>query len=300
MSSDFKREKAIPEYKVALVKELADKIKSSKTLLIASTRGLPSSQFHSIKKKMRDKAEVKVARKSAILRAIDDSKMEGILDLKDNLESDMALFFSNLDPFELSGALIDNESAAKAKAGDVAPFDIEVEPGPTDLVPGPAISELGSVGLKVAVENGKLAIKQPATVAKEGDEITEKLASVLGKLNISPMKVGFLPKAAYSADDKKVYVGIKIDKEGAYEELKTSIAKSLNFAVNIAYPTEKTISALIAKAGLHGMALEKKVESAEPKAEEAPKADTTEASSEESAAAPAEENSQSDTKEDAN
>jgi large subunit ribosomal protein L10 len=261
MNAEVERIKEIPEYKLELVKELANKIKSSKTVLIASTKGLPSSQFHSIKKKMRGSADVKVARKSAVLRAIDDSKMEGIASLKDNIGSDVALFFSDLDPFALSGLLIDNESEAKAKAGDTAPFDIIVEPGPTELIPGPAISELGSVGLKVAVENGKLAIKSQTTVAKEGAIVDEKLASVLGKLNISPMKVGFLPEAAYSSEDKKVYVGIKIDKAGALELLQECAGKSLSFAVNIVYPTEKTIGALIGKAGMHEMALIAKAES---------------------------------------
>jgi large subunit ribosomal protein L10 len=264
MNAEVAREKEIPEYKLELVKELAGKIKNSKTVLIASTRGLPSSQFHSIKKKMRGSADVKVAKKSAVLRAIDDSKMPGVAELKDTIGADVALFFSDLDPFALSGLLIDNESEAKAKAGDLAPFDIVVEPGPTELIPGPAISELGSVGLKVAVENGKLAIKTQTTVAKEGDVVDEKLASVLGKLNIAPMKVGFLPEAAYSATDEKVYVGIKIDKAGALELLRESIGKSLSFAVNIVYPTEKTIGALIGKAGMHEKALSAKAADASP------------------------------------
>ena len=44
------REKEIPEYKLKLVQEIVSMIKSHRTLLIASTKGLPSSQFHQIKK----------------------------------------------------------------------------------------------------------------------------------------------------------------------------------------------------------------------------------------------------------
>ncbi len=251
------REKAIPEYKLKTVKELADKIKKSKTTLIASTSKLPSSQFHAIKKNLRGKAEVKVARKSSIMRAIESVGKPGVISLKESVHADIALFFSDLDAFELSGLLVDNVSPARAKAGDIVNEDIHVEPGPTDLIPGPAISELGSVGLKVAVEGGKLAIKQPHTVVKAGETIKANVASVLGKLNIFPMKVGFEPLAAYSADEDKVYVGIKIDKKQALENLRYSIGKARGFAINLAYACKETISALIGKAGMQEKAISK-------------------------------------------
>ena len=42
--------KSVPEYKKKLVADLAEKMKTSKTVLIASTKGLPGGQFHLIKK----------------------------------------------------------------------------------------------------------------------------------------------------------------------------------------------------------------------------------------------------------
>lgn len=263
MNTEIKkgREKEIPEYKLRIIKELVNKMKKSKTVLIASTRKLPSSQFHEIKKNLRGKAEIKVARKSAIIRAMDLVGKAGIDKLKNSVQADVALFFSHLDAFELSGILTDNQSPAKAKPGDIAPEDIKVEPGPTDLIPGPAISELGSVGLKVAVEGGKLAIKQPATIVKAGEVIKPNVASVMAKLNILPMKVGFEPIAAYDAVEDKVYVGIKINKPEALNELRVAIGKARGFAINMAYACHDTISALIGKAGMQEKAISKIVNS---------------------------------------
>ncbi len=245
----------VPEYKIKIVSDLADRIKNSRTLLIASTRGLPSSQFHEIKKNLRGKAAIRVAKKSAVIRAIDSVKKASLDKLKENIGADIALFFSDLDPFALSGLLAENQSAAKARAGDIAPEDINVEPGPTSLVPGPAISELSGVGLKVAVENGKLAIKLPHTIVRAGEVIKENVAGVMAKLDIKPMKVGFEPIAAYDRDDDRVYVGIKIDKKAAYEELKEMIRKALGFAVARGYITKETVSLFIAKAGREEIAL---------------------------------------------
>ena len=245
----------IPEYKLKLVAEIASNIKKSRTLLIASTKGLPSSQFHEIKKNLRGKAMIKVAKKSIVVRAIDSVGKASLEKIKEQVVADIALFFSELDPFALSGLLADNQSPTKARAGDIAPEDINIEPGPTSLVPGPAISELSGVGLKVAVEGGKLAIKLPHTIVHKGDEIKANVASVLGKLGINPMKVGFEPIAAYDRDDDKVYVGIKIDKKKAYEELLDMIRKALGFAVARGYVTKETVSLFISKAGREEIAL---------------------------------------------
>jgi large subunit ribosomal protein L10 len=253
------REKTIPAYKIERVRQLAKAIQEHRTLLIASTHGLPSSQFHEIKKKLRGTAEVCVAKKSLVLRAIDATNSETLQGLKAEVGADVALFFSDLDPFALSGLLADNQSPTKARAGETAPEDIHVEPGPTDLVPGPAISELSGVGLKVAVEGGKLAIKQPHTIVKQGELIKENVASVMGKLGIMPMRVGFEPIAAYEAKEKKVYVGIKIDKKGMLEALREAIGKSRGFSISIMYLSPDTISHFIAKAGLEEKALQKLV-----------------------------------------
>src|SRR3989304_843249 len=258
--TDKKAEKSVPkrevpEYKIKIVSDLADKIKKSRTLLIASTKGLPSSQFHEIKKNLRGKALIRVAKKTAVLRAIEAVGKPSLDKLRENIGADIALFFSDLDPFTLSGLLADNKSSAKARAGDIAPEDINVEPGPTSLVPGPAISELSGVGLKVAVEGGKLAIKLPHTIVRAGEVIKENVASVMEKLEIKPMKVGFDPIAAYDREDDKVYVGIRIDKNKAHEELKEMIKKALGFAVARGYVTKETVSFFIAKAGREEIAL---------------------------------------------
>jgi len=251
-----KREKEIPQYKVDLVKELASQIKSNRTILIASSKGLPSANFHKIKKDLRGKAEIKVAKKNLVLRAFDESKVSAIQPLKEHVQADVALFFSNSDAFTLSGILTDNQSPAKAKAGDLAPEDINVEPGPTDLVPGPAISELSGVGLKVAVEGGKLAIKQPHTLVRAGVEIKPNVAAVMAKLNITPMKVGFEPIAAFDSKDGKVYTGIKIDKKGTLATLRESITRALSFAVGRNYASKDTIKFIIGKAGLQEKAIQ--------------------------------------------
>ena len=256
------RIKPVPEEKKIYVEEIAKMMKHSHTILIASTRGLPASQFQKIKSNLRKKVDIRVIKKSIVNRAIASTGKGVLQNLKEKIPADSAIMFSDLDVFELSAMLTDNLSPTKARTGDIAPEDINIEPGPTELIPGPAISELSSVGLKVSVEGGKLAIKTGATIVKKGEAIKENVASVLGKLKISPMKVGFIPLFAYDSKADLIYDDIKIDKKATLDELRISISRSLGFAVNIAFTTIETIKYLITKATRQEIALASKIQEA--------------------------------------
>lgn len=257
MQKKHVRDKPIPEAKKKLVKELAAKMSASRTVFIASSKGLPGKQFHEIKKKLRGKADMMVAKKSIINRAIESLEKGAIKELKQSINADYAVMFSEMDAFALASLLLDYQSSRKAKTGDIAPEDISIEPGPTDLVAGPAISELSSVGLKIAVKEGKLEITKGAVVAKKGEPLKANVASVLGKLGVNPIKVGFLPIAAYDSKEEKVYTNIVIDKHGTLEALKDMIKKAIGFAIAIKYPSDKTIRYFIAKAAAEEKAIQK-------------------------------------------
>ena len=265
----MKSEKNIPKREpnkknVKTVDELKKLIETKKTILITSIKNLPASQFQEIGKKLRGKAIVKVPKKNLILRALDSSSKEAIKDLKEKVEDSVAILFSDLDSFELAGELLNSKSPSKGKAGQEAPEDIEVPAGPTDLIPGPAISELGALGIKIQIEKGKITIKEPKVIAKEGEKISRGAAELMSKLDIKPFSVGFIPLCAFDNEEGKFYAELNIDPEGTVKELKTAYGKALPFAVEIGYSSEDTIKFLIGKAGLH----EKVLENLEP-AEEA-------------------------------
>jgi large subunit ribosomal protein L10 len=252
MKTQIKRE--IPEEKLKAVNELANLIKKSRTFMICSIKNLPGKQYQVIKKKIKDHAKVKVVKKSLAVRVIDGSEME-IKKMKEYVKEDCALLFSDLDAFELSGILSENTAPVGAKAGQIAKEDIVIEAGPTELAPGPAISELGAVGLKIIIEDGKISIKERKVIVKEGGSINEAASSIMAKLDIKPFKVGFEPVAAYDSKEKKVYTGIKIDKEKTLEELKHVYSKALAFAVRIVYPCKEAIRYILGKAAMHEKAL---------------------------------------------
>lgn len=253
----MKRENPIPENKIKAVGEFEKFVKNKKTILVASIKNIPGGQFQEIVKKLRGKAIVKVPKKSLIFRALDKNKDGEISKIKEKIEDSFAILFSDLESFELAGELVKNQSPAKGKAGQESPFEIEVPEGPTDLVPGPAVSELGALGIKIKIEGGKIRIAEPKVIVKKGEKISQGAVDLMNKLDIKPFKIGFAPLCAFDNEKKIFYSEIKIDREGTIEELKRSYGKALAFAVEVGYTASDTIKFLLGKAGAHEKALGK-------------------------------------------
>jgi large subunit ribosomal protein L10 len=245
----------VSEKKKKAVTDLSKLLKEKKTFLIASIKNIPGSQFQEIVKRLRGKAIVKVPKKNLILKAIDSSKEEEIKKIKDKIEDSFALLFSDIDSYELAIDLISKKSPSKAKVGQIAPEDIEIPAGPTDLVPGPAISELGALGIQIQIEGGKITIKSPKVIAKKGTKITQGAADMMSKLDIKPFSIGFIPVAAFDNETKTFYADLNINPDQILENFKEAYGRALPFAVQVGYATPETITFLIGKAGRQEIAL---------------------------------------------
>jgi large subunit ribosomal protein L10 len=246
----------VSKKKIEGLSEITKLAKEKRTILIASIKNIPLSQYQEISKKLRGKAVVKVPKKSIIFRMLDSLKEKSAEEFKERIHESTAVLFSDMDAFDLAAELVNKRSPAKAKTGQEATSDIEIPAGPTDLVPGPAISELGALGIQIQIDKGKISIKEPKVITKKGEKITAAAADVMSKLGIKPFTIGFVPLAALDTKEKKVYSEIRIDREGTVNEIKSAFAKALPFAVAIGYASPETIKFLIQKAGRQELAME--------------------------------------------
>jgi large subunit ribosomal protein L10 len=129
---------------------------------------------------------VRIAKKTVIMRAIEKSDKKSLLE---KMVNQPALIFTRENPFKIYKQIDRNRSKVSAKPGDVAPDQIVVNAGPTDLPPGPAISTLSSAKIPAKVEGGKIAVIRDVVVAKKGDKITPELASILNMLKLKPIEI---------------------------------------------------------------------------------------------------------------
>ena len=178
------------EWKKELVGNISDSIKSANTVAILNMKDLPSRQLQVIRKKLDKKVNIIMSRKKLMALALEKSGRDKAANLVEHFKGMPAIVTSELDAFSLWALLKSNMSQSAAKGGQEAPFDITVPAGMTNFAPGPILGELGDVGIKAGINAGKIEIKEDSLVVKEGEEINEKLAAILSRFNIRPMKMG--------------------------------------------------------------------------------------------------------------
>jgi len=263
------KEAKVSEKKIKIAKEIADLIERYNTTMISSSANLRSSQLQKIRKELRENVIITFVKKSTALRGIKKAKKEAAKELEKYVEESPVILFSDSDPFDLASVLTENRSASRAKAGQVASADIAIESGPTDLLPGPILSDLGAVGIKAGIIGGKVTIKEPKVLVKKGEKISKSCADILMKLEILPFKSGLEPIAAYDSKNNKVYTNINIDKEGTLAKLKEAFSTALRFAIDIGYPAKEVISNIIEKAEREAIALQNLISAQQPAEEKA-------------------------------
>lgn len=248
--------KEIRKEKIEAVEKLAELIKSYSVTGILNLYKTPASALQKIKRELKDKAIIKVTKKSTLLFALDKV---GKSKLKEFVKDYPAIMLSNTDPFRLYLFLQKKKTPAFAKPGDIATKDIEVKAGPTDLPPGPAISSLTKVGIPAKVEAGKIAVAKDKVVCKAGEKISLELASALQLLKIQPMEIG-LNVIAFE-ENGIIYTKeqLFIDEEKVLNDIQLAIQNAFNLSINSGYPTKETIAFMLAKAHMQAKALANEV-----------------------------------------
>ncbi len=252
------KEAHVSEAKQREVETLRKLFSEYDTIALVDLTALPSTQLQIMRSKLKkDKVVVRVTKKRLIKKALDNfTGKKGIEEFVPFLDNVMpALIFSRLNAFKLSSFLRKNKSKVAAKPGQIAPKDLMINAGPTPFAPGPMIGELGSLGVKAAVEQGKITVKKDTIVVKKGEVIKTKVADLLAKLGIKPMEIGLNLAAAYEDGliiDKEV---LNVDDSVYIKEIKRIASDAFKLTIGIGYATKDNIKLLLAKANSEAEAL---------------------------------------------
>lgn len=236
----------IPEWKIKTVNELVDLINKYSIIGIADMSKIPAPQLQRIRRELRGMAKIVGVKNTLLKIAIDRSQKKNISKLKEYIEGQVAVVFSNENPFRLYKLLEKSKTRAPAKGGEIAPEDIVVQAGDTPFKPGPIVAELQKAGIPAAIEKGKVIIKETKTLVKKGERIPPEVAQALTKLEIYPLIVGMELKAAYEDGIVFLKESLQIDSEKIKSDIIDAYNKAFNLSINILYPTRENIVALLA------------------------------------------------------
>ena len=227
------------------VAALADKYPVLAVTLLSKVR---ATQLMAVRKALRGHAEVFVVKNKLAILGLKKAGIKNADELLSHLTGQNALIFSTYDPFKLFLTLDKNKVYLPARAGDTAPDDIVVPAGNTSLPAGPVLSEFREASIPTKIEGGSIWVNKDSVAVKKGGTISPKLASLLSKLNIKPIRAGLTIALAY--EDGLVYAGdlVAIDLEAYRESLTEAYSSSRGLAIFIGYVTNETAPDLLCRA----------------------------------------------------
>lgn len=248
MNSD-KLIKKYPQKKQFMYQELQELPKKYNVIALSKMNKVRATQLMTLRKKFHGQIIIKIIKNKVAQRAFEKvSKISGIEYLSKELEGQCALMFTNLSPFKLNLIFSENKVFLPAKGGDIAPKDIIVPAGNTGIPPGPVLSEFKEAKVQTKIDQGSIAVTKDTVVAKSGEVISQKLASLISKLDIKPIEAGVLVNYALSEGLQFRENDLQLDVKAYIKELQVCSSSALNLAVELVYFAPETISSIISLA----------------------------------------------------
>jgi large subunit ribosomal protein L10 len=219
-------------------------------IAVADLQKVRSSQIQEIRKKLRGKAELLVAKNTILRKAAEKAagQKEKVNQFADSLTGSKVLIFTQMNPFELIIFLNKNKVRVPAKGGDIATSDIMIPGGNTGLQPGPVISEFNEAKVKTRIEGGSIFVAEDTIVVSKGDVIPVKTASLLSKLGMKPMEAGLSLSYAYDNGLLLVPNDLAFDLDKMKADITSAARLAFGVAVEANIMLPETAPMIISKA----------------------------------------------------
>lgn len=255
MSKQVQVQREYSPKKISTIDKIVSLTKEYPVIVITQLSKVRSAQLMAVRKVLRGNAEIVVVKNKLAKLALKRAGIKNADELIGHLTGQNALLFSRMDPFKLYLLLEKNRVSLAARAGDVAPNDIMVPAGNTGQPAGPVLSEFREAGIQTKIEAGSIWVVKDSVAAKTGTEITPKLASLLSKLGIKPIRAGLSIALAY--ENGLIYGAdaVAIDLEKYRQDLLGGFASSRALAIQVGYLTKETTPEIIAKAYREALAV---------------------------------------------
>ena len=256
MTSQKHTRTTYPKGKQELYQQMLELPKSYNVIALSKVNKVRATQLMKIRKKFHKEIIIKVIKNRVTQRAFEKiSDLQGIDKLSSQLEGQCALMFTNISPFKLNLIFDQNRVFLPAKGGDITKTEIMIPSGDTGITPGPVLSEFKEANVPTKIDQGTIWVSRDTIVAKPGDVISTKLASLLSKLNIKPIEAGIVVN--YAIADKLVFAenDLRIDINEIKNELSRSYNESISLAVESSYFTRESMGYLLSKASRQAQSL---------------------------------------------
>ncbi|MGI0072911.1 MAG: 50S ribosomal protein L10 [Nitrosotalea sp.] len=244
-----------PKKKVQMYQQLQELPKKYKVVALVRMEKVRSSQLLPLRKKFKGEVEIISVKDKVAQKALAATKIPAIEKMLDKLVGQCVLIFTNMSPFKLNILFGKNKIMLPARGGDKASIDVVIKAANTGITPGPILTDFKEAGIATKIDQGTVWITKDSTVAKKGDVISVKLATLLSKLDVKPVEAGIILNSAL--EEKIVYnqEELVIDVEKYRKAFAQARHEAMALSIEIGYITKENVNIIIAKAAQEARSL---------------------------------------------
>jgi|TARA_B110000014_G_scaffold248159_1_gene222292 large subunit ribosomal protein L10 len=237
-----------PKRKSQMYQQLQELPKKYNVLALVRMEKVRSSQLLPLRKKLLGEVEIVSVKDKLARLALEKTGIKGIEKFVSKLNGQCLFMFTNMSPFKLNVLLGKNKVMLSARGGDLASMDVVIPPKNTGIAPGPMLTDFKENGIPTKIDQGTIWIMRETIPVKKGEIISEKLAALLGKLDIKPIEAGIVLNSAL--DEGLVYAQDEmiIDLEKFRNDLSQAHQEAISLSIEAAYITKDNIKQILAKA----------------------------------------------------
>ena len=177
--------------KAAYIERVKVMLASYTKFFVVLVDNVGSKAMQNTRLQMRGKAEMLMGKKTLLKKALDMFMEENpghpMGKLEDYLKGTTGFIFTNGDLGAIRDIVYANKVPAPARAGGVAPIDVNVPAGPTGCDPGQT-SFFQVLQIPTKIVKGQIEITTQVELIKAGDKVGPSEAALLDKLSIMPFE----------------------------------------------------------------------------------------------------------------
>jgi large subunit ribosomal protein L10 len=244
-----------PQKKTQMYQQLQELPKKYKVIALVRMEKVRSSQLLPLRKKFKGEVEIISVKDKVAQKALASAKIPAIEKLLDKLVGQCVLIFTNMSPFKLNILFGKNKIMLPARGGDKASIDVVIKAGNTGITPGPILTDFKEAGITTKIDQGTVWITKDSTVAKKGDVISVKLATLLSKLDVKPVEAGIVLNSALEENLVYNQDELVIDVAKYREAFAQAYHEALALSLEIGYITKENVTVIVAKAAQQARSL---------------------------------------------
>lgn len=241
-----------PKRKAQMYQQLQELPKKYKVLALVKITKVRASQILPLRKKLKGEVEFVSIKDKVAQKALEKVDVPGIKEIIEELKGQCMFMFTNMSPFKLNVLLAKNKMMLAARGGDISSIDIVVPAKNTGIAPGPMLTEFKEAGIPTKIDQGTIWISKETTPVKKGQVINDKLAPLLGKLDIKPVEAGIALYSAIEDGLKYSEEELVIDVEKIRDEFAQAHQQAISLSIEAAYVTQENIGQILSKAAQSG------------------------------------------------